>query len=199
MIPLAIVQAAISWSSDVHADAQGGSEGCHWVKAAIESEHELIQIGRQVLLTHTVVSSQEPRFQVGENQVNHGQCLLRLFHIAIKHNRFMAISEFRQVAVARPTVGRDTAMRQDIFRDERFQRFSGSIIQSQQPKATSVHASTTALVRLFSGLNRANDVGLVMNAAPLTSRLAADQSLIHLDRPIPADPVSVQYCSDKPS
>lgn len=114
MIPLAIVQAAISWSSDIHTNAQGGSEASHWVKAAIESEHELIQIGRQVLLTHAVVSSQQPCFQVGEDQVNHGQCLLRFVHVAIKHNRCMAISESRQVAVARPTVGRDTAMRQDI-------------------------------------------------------------------------------------
>ena len=109
MVPLAIVQAAISRPSQIHANAQDGSEGGHRVKAAIEAEYKLIQIRRQVLLTHAMVSSQQPCFQIGKDQVNLGQRLLRFFHIAIKHNRRMLVSECRQVVVAHPAVGGDTA------------------------------------------------------------------------------------------
>ena len=58
-------------------------------------------------------------------------------------------------------------------------------------EGTSVHTSTPTLGRLFSGLNCTNDVGLVMNAMPLSSCFSAHQRLIHLDRPISTDPVSL--------
>ncbi len=48
-----------------------------------------------------------------------------------------------------------------------------------------------SIVQLFPGLNRTNDVDFVMNSTSVTSRLATDQRLIHLDRPISTDPVLV--------
>ena len=95
MVPLAIVQAPISRPTHIHANAQDGGKGSHWIKAAIEAECKLIQIRRQVLLIYAMVSSQQLCFQIGSDQVNHGQRLLRFFHIAIKHNRRMPVSECR--------------------------------------------------------------------------------------------------------
>ena len=121
MVPLTIVQAAISWSGHNRADTQDSGKGSHWVEAAIEAVYELIQIRRQVLLTHAMMSAQQPSFQVGEDQVNHWQRLLRFFHIAIKHNQCMVVPECRQVVVADPAIGRDSATGQNVFGDKRVQ------------------------------------------------------------------------------
>ena len=73
-----LVQSCISRSLCARGDLQHTVESHHRPEPAVESEDELIEIALQVLRTHPVVRSQEPRIEVPEDDMNHREMLVRL-------------------------------------------------------------------------------------------------------------------------
>jgi hypothetical protein len=58
---------------DFAGDPEQGAEGVEGVKAAIEAEGELVEVGLQVLRADAVMSAAEPGLQVREDEMDDGQ------------------------------------------------------------------------------------------------------------------------------
>src|SRR3990167_5763484 len=88
VLPLARIKTGIGRAFAIRADAQQRAEGVEGVKAAIEAENELIQVGLQVLrLDAPVMRAAKPRLQIRENKVDDGQELFGHLRIVPLDNR----------------------------------------------------------------------------------------------------------------
>ena len=76
MMPMLRVKRVISLPCDLSSDAKHRGKCAHWVEAPAQAKHKLVEVDGQMLLTHTVVCTQKPRFEVREDQV--ATCFFRL-------------------------------------------------------------------------------------------------------------------------
>jgi hypothetical protein len=104
MHPHPFVQIPVGRRLHSGSDLQHAVESYHWPEPAIESEHELVEIALQVLRADPVVRSQEPRIEVPEDDVNHGEVLVRLDMVTPDRHGFVPVAQLVQVVVASPPV-----------------------------------------------------------------------------------------------
>lgn len=75
------------------------------VEPAVEAENVCVQIRLQMVLDNgPVMGAQNPGFEVGEDQMNHGQVSLGLVRIARQNQRIMDISQRQQCLITRPAI-----------------------------------------------------------------------------------------------
>ena len=191
MMPVPGVQRIVGWPVHTRAYAENRGERRHWVEAPVEPKHILVEIGRQVLRADAMMGAEQPRLQVREDEVNHRQHLLCLFRVAVEHDALVSVAHGREMIVSLPAIGGDLAVRLDVVGDKRFQGSLAAILQNLQAQTPGVDGAAAALALLLAHLDCASNVHLVMNAASFAARLAADERLIQLDRPLCANTISV--------
>ena len=200
MLPLARVEAVIGRAFAIGPDAQERAESVERVKAAIEAENELIQVGLQVLrLDAPVVRAAKPSLQIRENKVDDGQELFSHLRIVPLDHGKVLIAELGKGAVARRAIRDDHCARFDrLFHEARHgaRAAIGDDFQSQPAgiAPAAPHRLVAFLGRPGADLNSGHDKGLILRASSLAAHRAADVRLVNLDmiaaREVSADPVA---------
>ena len=157
--------------------------------AAVEAEHELIQVAGQVRRVHrALVGAQQPPLGQRGDPVNGGQQLAGILAAGAGGALaalFMGVAEAVQPVIALPRVGDDAGARLDVAGDERAQRGSRRVRQDRHP--------APADTLRFPDLHRNADQRFLAPgpAAARPRLLAPDERLIHLHRvgqQVPARP-----------
>ena len=111
MIPATTAQRLLRGAGCPHANAKDRIDGRHWVEAPVESEDELVQVGRQMPSADAVVGAQEPSLEVGEDQVDHGERLVGSTLIVVDGDGVVRVAQFGEAVVPDPVVGYDRGAR----------------------------------------------------------------------------------------
>jgi hypothetical protein len=149
-------------------------------------------------LYSTVMRAIDPRLQIGEDKMDHGQVLLCLIRIATERKRAMSISDFIKSSITPPSVSaNDRARRYGVF-DESGKRIAiapGNVRvgDNAEPEASSIGSSPsrTAVLNARPNFNSANDSRLMVNATTFAARSAANVALVYFDRMRRANGVAI--------
>lgn len=80
-----------------------------------------------------MVSSQEPRIEIPENNVNHWKVLVYLGAVTLDQHYFVPVAQFLQVVVAGPSIRSYFTSWQYVLHNERHQCFPRAIWQYLEP------------------------------------------------------------------
>ena len=108
------VKLGVGWRHGPSGEPQHRVESGHRVEAAVEAERVLVEVSLQMLRRNPVMRAQNPRLQVAEDDVDHGQMGLALVRVAVDGQRFVGVAEVGQVFVADPTVSADSGARSHV-------------------------------------------------------------------------------------
>src|SRR5512144_2683389 len=120
------------WNRSVFAgdaDAEQRAEGRMAGVAAIEAEHELVEVGLQVLAAQAVVDAERPAFEVGEEAMCPGQDNVR----GHRSDDVRVVSDAGSAGVSRPAIGFRGGAGGDIGVDESVQAGGGEVRDRRQP------------------------------------------------------------------
>ena len=177
--------------------AQDRVERRHGIEAPIESEDELVQVRREVLLAHAVMSAEQPCFEVGEGEVDHGKVSVRLLWVPAEHCGFMRVPQARQRVVALPSIGAHHRPLRHVVLNECDEAVGVAPRNGPKTKAPRVGPSlerfAVGVVSPTSGgavltftaatnLNNSHDGRLVVDATSFTLRPPTHKRLIYLNR-----------------
>ena len=81
-----------------------GAEGVEWVEAPVKAERELIEIGLKMLMADTVMDADEPRFQIGEDEMDDRQIVLGNLWVAALGNGKVFIPALAEAGISTPIV-----------------------------------------------------------------------------------------------
>ena len=132
--PLAAVQCVIGRGYGVRRESQDGVKCRHRVEAAIEPEDILVEVGLQMLLADSVVRAKQPCFEVGEDDVDHGQVNVSHLRVATEHQRFVRVAHRWQRVIALPAIRPYDRPLRDVLFDERRQAIGVTNGQEAQPQ-----------------------------------------------------------------
>src|SRR5271167_1122843 len=105
-----------------------------------------------VLANAAVMRAENPCFQVGKDEVNHGQMTVSLLWIARQCERIVNISQCWQRFITRPAVGSHGRACGDILLDESGQTVSATTVDDAKPQPPGIHQffeRDSALMLLF--------------------------------------------------
>src|SRR5665213_52553 len=138
-----------------------------------------------MLRADPVMDTDQPRLEIGEDEMDDGQELLCHFGIPTFGNGVVVVAALSQTRVAAPIVGNDQCPRSDGATHKSAKRFGASVSGDCQPNAPRI-APIPSLVLRGSGLsmahlNGAGDQNLVVHAPTFAARSASDPAFVHLD------------------
>src|SRR4051794_7605234 len=186
LIPLAPAdQHPVGGGLEGEAQAEETVEGGGGCAAAVEPEHELVQVGLEVPLAQAVVDAQGPPLRVREDAVDPGQHRVR--RRVADHPR--VVLDVLEPGVAGPAVTDDRAAGRDVTGDEAAERDRRVVVDHREPDP----ARPLAL-----DLDRARDqeLAVVRSAGPgrLVPGAKGQAGLVHLDQAGQGLPVRVDHC-----
>lgn len=159
-----------------------------------------------LVLDAPVVGTENPRFQIGKDEMDHRQMPFCLGGIASEHEWGVRISQRGKRVVTLPAIGSHGSAGSNAVANEGSQIVGGTAGYNAEPQPPGIdqllerHAALMLLPVLRCSLfgifpqphlDRTNDGGFVMHAATFAARPAADEALVHLDRVFSADPVAL--------
>src|SRR5689334_10523630 len=152
--------------------------------APVEPEHELVEVGLEVLLAQAVVDAQGPPLRVREHPMHPGQD--QVGRRVADHLR--VVLDLLQLPVARPAVAHHRAAVRDVAGDECAQALGRVVADHRQPGPPRA---------LALDLDRARDQELAVVRPPGPGRLAVgakgQAGLVHLDQAGQRLPVRVDH------
>ncbi len=92
MPPFARIKRVERRRGDFASDSEQRAEGVEWVKAPIEAERELVEVGLQVFRADAVMDAGDPGLQVRENEMDDGQKVFGNLRIAECGDGVMAVA-----------------------------------------------------------------------------------------------------------
>lgn len=164
---------------DCDADGENGAEGGVPGPASVESEHELVEVGLQVLGPQAVVDAERPGLEVGEYAVDPGQHDMG-GHLA---DDARVVGDVGGARVACPAVGLGGGAGGEVCGEEGVQAAGGEVRDLRQ-----AYAAWAAIGAAVADLDGAGDeqLALVAAAAAAGRRVvlgaAGDRGLVDLDQ-----------------
>ncbi len=142
-----------------------------------------------MLVANAVVDPDQPRLQVGENQMDDRQVLLG--------NSEVLIAALTEASIAAPIVSNDQRSRRDGALDEPTERLGATVEHDGEPNASGI-ASVFPVVELgarlsMTHLDGTGDGNLVVNTTAFPTRSPANPGFVHLNMVLglSTDPVLV--------
>jgi hypothetical protein len=191
--PFTRIKLRVSRRHRMSGNPENGMKRGHRIKSAIEPENKLVEIGLQMLWLDTaMMSSLKPSFQVAEDEVDHGQVRFCFIRVATKRQNIVTVSHFGKSGITGPSVSAHDSASCHVLFDEVGKHFGAPVRNDTKPQPPRINAAPVLLAVILAraDLNGANDESLMMNAAPFTARLAANEAFVDLDGMLPADCVS---------
>jgi hypothetical protein len=183
MRPLPRIKLGISRRNGAGGNPQNRVKRCHRIKATVESEDVLVEVGLQMFrLDPAVMSPLNPSFQVAENEMDHGQVRLCLVWVSTERKRLMAVPGFGKSRIASPAVSPHGSSNGNVLFDKACESFGTSVWRDTKSQSSCIDTARAflAVVLPRPNLHRADHNGLMMNTATFAARLTADQGLVNL-------------------
>ena len=150
-----------------------------------------------MLVANAVVDTDQPRLQVGENQMDDRQVLLGNLWITTLGNSEVLIAALTEASIAAPIVSNDQRSRRDGALDEPTERLGATVEHDGEPNASGI-ASVFPVVELgarlsMTHLDGTGDGNLVVNTTAFPARSPANPGFVHLNMVLglSTDPVLV--------
>ena len=150
-----------------------------------------------MLVANAVVDTDQPRLQVGENQMDDRQVLLGNLWITTLGNSEVLIAALTEASIAAPIVSNDQRSRRDGALDEPTERLGATVEHDGEPNASGI-ASVFPVVELgarlsMTHLDGTGDGNLVVNTTAFPTRSPANPGFVHLNMVLglSTDPVLV--------
>ena len=150
-----------------------------------------------MLVANAVVDTDQPRLQVGENQMDDRQVLLGNLWITTLGNSEVLIAALTEASIATPIVSNDQRSRRDGALDEPTERLGATVEYDGEPNASGI-ASVFPVVELgarlsMTHLDGTGDENLVVNTTAFPTRSPANPGFVHLNMVLglSTDPVLV--------
>ena len=136
-----------------------------------------------MLVANAVVDTDQPRLQVGENQMDDRQVLLGNLWITTLGNSEVLIAALTEASIAAPIVSNDQRSRRDGALDEPTERLGATVEHDGEPNASGI-ASVFPVVELgarlsMTHLDGTGDGNLVVNTTAFPTRSPANPALSH--------------------
>ena len=130
-----------------------------------------------MLVANAVVDTDQPRLQVGENQMDDRQVLLGNLWITTLGNSEVLIAALTEASIAAPIVSHDQRSRRDGALDEPTERLGATVEHDGEPNASGI-ASVFPVVELgarlsMTHLDGTGDGNLVVNTTAFPTRSPA--------------------------
>jgi hypothetical protein len=138
-----------------------------------------------------MMRSLDPGLQIAENEVDHRQMCLCLVRVPIESQCLMAISHLGKSWITNPSVGADDGIWRNVLFDEVGKHFGAPIGHNAKPQAPSVDIPRAhlAIILARTDFDGADHSGLVMRAAPFSTRLAPNIAFVYFYRIVASDGV----------
>ena len=138
-----------------------------------------------MLVANAVVDTDQPRLQVGENQMDDRQALLGNLWITTLGNSEVLIAALTEASIAAPIVSNDQRSRRDGALDEPTERLGATVEHDGEPNASGI-ASVFPVVELgarlsMTHLDGTGDGNLVVNTTAFPTRSPANPGFVHLN------------------
>ena len=132
-----------------------------------------------MLVANAVVDTDQPRLQVGENQMDDRQVLLGNLWITTLGNSEVLIAALAEASIAAPIVSNDQRSRRDGALDEPTERLGATVEHDGEPNASGI-ASVFPVVELgarlsMTHLDGTGDENLVVNTTAFPTRSPANR------------------------
>src|SRR5271170_4903927 len=105
VLPSSRVKLRVGRCSDVAGYTEQGTEGVERIEPPGEAECEFVEVCLQMLMTDPVMDAVQPRFQVGEDEMDDWQILLGDLRIAPFSDGEVFVAALGEAGVAAPVVG----------------------------------------------------------------------------------------------
>src|SRR5271168_1873157 len=198
VLPSSRVKLRVGRCSDVAGYTEQGTEGVERIEPPVEAECEFVEVCLQMLMTDPVMDAVQPRFQVGEDEMDDWQILLGDLRIAPFSDGEVFVAALGEAGVAAPVVGDERRAWHNGALDEATERLCAAVRHDGKPNPTGI-ATTPPLVELGTRLALANfhsagDKNLIVDTTAFAARPAADPGFIDFNvRAGPAaDPVLIR-------
>jgi hypothetical protein len=198
VLPSSRVKLRVGRCSDVAGYTEQGTEGVERIEPPVEAECEFVEVGLQMLMTDPVMDAVQPRFQVGEDEMDDWQMLLGDLRVAPFSDGEVFVAALGEAGVAGPVVGDERRAWHNGALDEATERLCAAVRHDGKPNPTGI-ATTLPLVELGTRLALANfhsagDKNLIVDTTAFAARPAADPGFIDFNvRAGPAaDPVLIR-------
>src|SRR5450756_33390 len=147
-----------------------------------------------MLLTDSVMRTEQPGLQIGEGDVNHRQMGVSLFTVAIEYQGLVRVPQLCQPIVAVPSIGAHHCSFHHVFLHEPGERRGAAVWRKAQAQSPGVQGFLTLLAvgakRPRTNLDGPNNYRLVMDTAAFALGASAHKCLIYFDRILGANGVT---------
>src|ERR1019366_986529 len=147
-----------------------------------------------MLLTDSVMRTEQPGLQIGEGDVNHRQMGVGLFTVAIEYQGLVRVPQLCQPIVAVPSIGAHHCSFHHVFLHEPGERRGAAVWRKAQAQSPGIQGFLTLLAvgakRPRTNLDGPNNYRLVMDTAAFALGASAHKCLIYFDRILGANGVT---------
>ncbi len=179
----------------MHRKSENRIECRHRVEPPVEPEHKFVEVSLQMMLTDSVMRPKQPSFEIREGYVDHWQVGIGSFGIPIKYQRFVLVSQLRQVIISCPSICTHNGSLCHTFLHKSREFVGSTTWHETQSQPASINCSFVLFVlgiwRPGAHFDGSNDRRFVVDTAPFTSRAAAYKSLIHFNRVLVSNSISL--------
>src|SRR5674476_395080 len=151
-----------------------------------------------MLLTDSVMRTEQPCLQVREGDVTYGKVGVGLVSVAIEHHGFVRVTQLCQAIVAVPSIGAHHGSFHHVFLHKPRERLGAAVWCKAQAQSPGVQGFLAPLAvgvkRPRTNLDGSNHYRFVMDTAAFALGTPTDKCLIHFDWILSANRVtSVSY------
>ena len=171
--------------SDIASDAEQGAEGVEWVEAPVKAERELIEVGLKMLMADTVMDADEPRFQIGEDEMNDRQIVLGNLWVAALGNGKVLIPALAEAGISTPIVSDGQRPRSNGALHEPTKRVGAPVGYYGEPDTPGIASVLSLILRgprfPMTHFNGTSDENLVVDSPAFAASPSTDPCLVYLN------------------
>ncbi len=171
--------------ADVASDAEQGAEGIEWVEAPVKAERELIEVGLKMLAADTVMDAVDPRFQIGEDQMDDRQIVLGNLWVATLGNGKVFIPPLAEAGISTPIVSDGQRPRSNSALNEPTKRVGAPVGHDGEPDTPGIAPVLSLVLRgsrfPMTHLNGTSDENLVVDTPAFAASPSTNPCLVYLN------------------
>ena len=185
VLPFPRVEFVKGRCADVAGDVEQGTEGVEWVEAPVKAERELIEVGLKMLAADTVVDAVDPRFKIGEDQMDDRQKVLGNLWVCTLGNGKVFIPPLAEAGISTPIVSDGQRPRSDGALNEPTKRVGAPVGHYGEPDTPGIAPVFSLVLRSsrfpVTHLNGTSDENLVVDTSAFPASPSTNPCLVYLN------------------
>ena len=155
------------------------------VEAPVKAERELIEIGLKMLMADTVMDADEPRFQIGEDEMDDRQIVLGNLWVAALGNGKVFIPALAEAGISTPIVSDGQRPRSNGALHEPTKRVGAPIGYYGEPDTPGIASVLSLVLRgsrfPMTNLDGTSDENLVVDTPAFAASPSTNPCLVYLN------------------